>query len=448
MTIPKLTPKQREIWEGRKRFNVVAAGRRAGKTVLGVRITAYHALQQRQPVGWFVHEYSLLEETWRDLKRVLEPAVVKSNDASHRLVLLGGGVVEGLSIGKNLRAGRSRKYACVIVDEAAHAPTLEETWKQAIYATLADLKGSAWFLSSAFGKGFFYRLWSRGQNSQSVNWKSWRYTTYDNPHIARSEIENARLELPEEIFRQEFLAEFLDETVQVLLPEEWVKRCYNAVRSSRTGLPRSLAMDISKGTGRDRTVVGVGDDSGLLDLVVSNVIDVRSASELAAGLARQWGVPQHRITYDAGGWAGSDCGRYLESLGYPGAVPYYGAVPGGVRFANRRTRAAWALRRRLDPDRPRMPAASVAADNDYLPRLTRGNYPPAPEPVVQAPWSIPAKVIGAHWVDLEKELAELKYEVGIKIALENKDRMMDNLGHSPDLADMLIMLASTWDVDL
>lgn len=87
-------------------------------------------------------------------------------------------------------------------------------------------------------------------------------------------------------------------------------------------------------------------------------------------------------------------------------------------------------------------------DGDYLPRLTRGNYLPPPEPDVQAPWSIPAKVIGPHWGDLERELSALKYEVGIKIALENKDRMMDNLGHSPDLADMMIMLASTWDTDL
>jgi len=42
------------------------------------------------------------------------------------------------------------------------------------------------------------------------NWKSFKYATSDNPYIIPEEIEIAKMELPEIIFRQEYMAEFVD----------------------------------------------------------------------------------------------------------------------------------------------------------------------------------------------------------------------------------------------
>jgi hypothetical protein len=40
-------------------------------------------------------------------------------------------------------SGRGRKYAVVVVDEAAMIPELEAAWQQSIRPTLTDLQGSA-----------------------------------------------------------------------------------------------------------------------------------------------------------------------------------------------------------------------------------------------------------------------------------------------------------------
>lgn len=42
------------------------------------------------------------------------------------------------------------------------------------------------------------------------NWAFFHFTTYDNPHIDRDEIEEARLQLDDTTFRQEYLAEYVD----------------------------------------------------------------------------------------------------------------------------------------------------------------------------------------------------------------------------------------------
>jgi len=41
-------------------------------------------------------------------------------------------------------------------------------------------------------------------------WRSFRFSTYDNPYIPVEELERLKLELPEDMFNQEFMAEFLD----------------------------------------------------------------------------------------------------------------------------------------------------------------------------------------------------------------------------------------------
>jgi hypothetical protein len=47
--------------------------------------------------------------------------------------------------------------------------------------------------------------------SKFDGWRSWQLPTSDNPYIDPSEIEQARLLLPERVFAQEYLAQFLEE---------------------------------------------------------------------------------------------------------------------------------------------------------------------------------------------------------------------------------------------
>ncbi len=88
---------------------------------------------------------------------------------------------------------------------------MELAWTGAIRATLADYQGDADFYSTPRGRDFFWKAFTRGEDEHEPDWACWRFPTLANPFIQPSEVEAARQQLPERVFRQEYLAEFLDD---------------------------------------------------------------------------------------------------------------------------------------------------------------------------------------------------------------------------------------------
>jgi hypothetical protein len=450
--LPRLHPNQERVKAEAGRFNVVNCGRRFGKTVLGEDLTIDPALDGKR-VGWFAPEYKLLAEAWRDMLAMLGPVVSHRDANEKRIELITGGVIEAWSFDRTPNAGRSRKYHRVVFDEAAHCQNLETAWTKAVRPTLTDYQGDAWFLSSPNGENYFHTLHQLG--GARPGWRAWTFTSYDNPFLRPEEIDEARLDLPAWVFEQEYLAKFQPEGGDRLIPASWIDRALAAIRpTTEPAGPRRLALDIAKGTGRDRTVAIVADDLGVIALHSTNTTDLPGAANLVHDLSRRFGVRHDGIVYDAGGWAGPDFGRYLAGVGIDEAVPYLGSASGGHRFKNRRSRSAWALRQRLDPDRqrlhqpPNQPPNQPLPDHHY-PTIVRAtpDRPKPPRATVQPPFAMPPAVLGPHADELRRELAELRYTYDGKTALEPKDDLMDRLGRSPDLADAMIMLASLWGVE-
>lgn len=204
--LPKPHENQQKLLDEAKRFNVVCCGRRWGKTKLSVRLLAKPAIEAN-PVGYFTPTYKLLTETYKEVAKRLEPMIVKSNQ-NQFIELINGGIIDFWTL-ENDYAGRGRKYKIAIIDEAAFVKDLFEKWTQAIRPTLTDLKGDAWFLSTPKGKNDFFRLFMRGKH-QEPNWMSWQMSTYTNPFIDPLEIDDAKNDLPEIAFSQEYMAEFND----------------------------------------------------------------------------------------------------------------------------------------------------------------------------------------------------------------------------------------------
>jgi hypothetical protein len=147
-------PAQQRIIREAKRLNVVACGRRFGKTTLGQDRLIHPALKGA-PVAWFSPTYKLLGEAWRSLGSTLHAVVTRRSDTEHRLELCGGGVLEAWSL-DNIDAGRGRAYSAVVIDEAAMVANLESAWQESIRPTLTDFKGQAWFLSTPRGVASFF----------------------------------------------------------------------------------------------------------------------------------------------------------------------------------------------------------------------------------------------------------------------------------------------------
>jgi len=205
--MPPLHRKQEEIRRSKARFKVAACGRRFGKTLLGA--TAGLETGLTGGAAWWVGPTSREAGIgWRAmtmLSRQIPGAAVKLADKE--IHYPGGGWVGVLSAESQTLRGEGLNR--IIVDEAAYLRSLLKTWQEDLRAALSDRQGDALFLSSANGRDDFYQLHRRGQSPDHPEWASWQCTTYDNPFIARAEIEAARRELPDWVFRQEYLAEFV-----------------------------------------------------------------------------------------------------------------------------------------------------------------------------------------------------------------------------------------------
>jgi hypothetical protein len=207
LKLPQLHSAQMKVIQEAQRFTVVCCGRRWGKTVLGID-RLIHAALLGKPVAWYSPTIKLSAEVWRELKRALKPVTTAKNEQEKRLELTGGGSIDFWSL-DSIDSGRGRKYALVVIDEAAMIPDLEQAWQETIRPTLTDYEGEAWFLSTPKGMNYFRRLYDLGQDPLREDWTSWQMPTSANPYIKASEIEAARLDLTESAFDQEYLARFV-----------------------------------------------------------------------------------------------------------------------------------------------------------------------------------------------------------------------------------------------
>jgi len=202
---------QQKIHKERKRFNVVACGRRWGKTRLGCYLACEQLAIANSLVGWFAPNYKYLSDAWDEILAILtrSDVVASSNKTDKIIRLTNGSLIEFWTL-EDEDAGRSRRYHRVIVDEVAKQQGMSGRWDKAISPTLADFVGDAYFLSTPKGStGFFYDIFQFGQSATEPEWASWQMPTSSNDYIPKEEIEAAERRSTPLGYRQEWLAEFV-----------------------------------------------------------------------------------------------------------------------------------------------------------------------------------------------------------------------------------------------
>ncbi len=189
------------------------AGRRAGKTTLGLLATieghgrARPGILEGGRIWWVAPDYPTIaaSEIWETLKRCLHDVQVDKREDVRTIWVPGGGSISVRSA-EHYDSLRGAGLDGVVFDEAAHAA--EETWTQALRPTLADRQGWALFLSTPNGVNWFYRLYEAA--AHEPDWARWQLPTTANPRIPPEEIETARRAMGSFAFRQEHLAEFVE----------------------------------------------------------------------------------------------------------------------------------------------------------------------------------------------------------------------------------------------
>lgn len=231
---------QQKILDSSSRFRVIMCGRRFGKSELSQIEIISEALKGNQ-VAYITPTYKLAKTFFEKLIKVVQ---FEHNKSDLIIYFPNGGSVEFFT-GERLDNLRGRKFHFVVVDEASFIPNLEDGWLNSIRPTLTDYKGKALFLSTPRGKNYFYQLYCK----QDQDWESYKFTTYDNPYIDVDEINDARRQLPEAVFEQEYMANPMENAANPF-GNNFINQCTKPISSLE---PMYYGIDLAKSV--DWTVI-------------------------------------------------------------------------------------------------------------------------------------------------------------------------------------------------
>ena len=199
---------QGEVFNSEKRFRVLVAGRRFGKSYLScVELLRAAIKQPGETFFYCAPTYRMAKDiAWKALKKLVPQVWIKSkNESDLKIELINDSTIE-LKGTENAMALRGRSLSGVVLDEAAFMGA--EVWFEVIRPALADKQGWALFISTPDGTAsWFYDLWCYCEEGYD-DWKRWSFTTIEGGNVPAEEVEAARTQLDNRTFRQEFEASF------------------------------------------------------------------------------------------------------------------------------------------------------------------------------------------------------------------------------------------------
>jgi hypothetical protein len=227
-------PGQVEAFNMQARFRALRCGRRWGKTAFLKTIACDFAAKGAQ-VGWFVPNYRYASEAYSETEETLETTIYSSSRNLGLIKTSAGGRIELWTL-EDEKAGRSRRYHLVIIDEAAFTkPNAISIWEKAIRPTLLDFRGAAIIASNTNGINEENLFW-RVCNLPEYGFMEYHAPSHNNPFLPADEL--ARLESDNHplVYAQEYLAEFVDWSGEAFFsldnmlvegnPEPFPERCY------------------------------------------------------------------------------------------------------------------------------------------------------------------------------------------------------------------------------
>lgn len=149
---------------------------------------------------------------WGMLKKVSEPLIQDVNEGRLEITIKNkfGGSSKMLLYGWEAVQERGKgvgvKNNHIYLDEVSKYKGFWQGWQEILRPTLTDLAGGATFISTPNGFNHFYDLFCK--EVSDTDYKSFHFTSYDNPFLPVEEIDKARAELTEDRFAQEYLADF------------------------------------------------------------------------------------------------------------------------------------------------------------------------------------------------------------------------------------------------
>jgi PBSX family phage terminase large subunit len=146
---------------------------------------------------------------WEPLKRDCRTAAISINESRLEIRLanvLGTESLISLRGWESIETLRGQLFDLIVLDEVASMRNFWRAWEEVVRPTLTDRRGETLFISTPKGFNHFYDLYNLQE--KDTDFKSFHFSTYDNAFIPPDEIDKAKLQLTEDRFAQEYMADF------------------------------------------------------------------------------------------------------------------------------------------------------------------------------------------------------------------------------------------------
>ena len=202
-----LHAKQMLVYKSAARFKTVVAGRRWGKTQLSKLEMKKEARKKNRLIWYIAPTYQMARQImWDDLLDSLPKKWIKKINESRMEIRLKNGSLIALKGADKPDTLRGVGLHLAILDE--FQDMRPETWDTVIQPTLASTRGRVLFIGTPKAFNHLYEHYMRGQDASEASWKSWQFQTITSPFILPEEIAEARRNMSEKEFKQEFEASF------------------------------------------------------------------------------------------------------------------------------------------------------------------------------------------------------------------------------------------------
>ncbi len=250
MLIPH--PKQSEIIKSKSRFKIVRAGRRSGKTTLQIEMMVFDAVTGKDRNIFYIAPTQKQARSiiWEALKSRLA-GIGDANESRLEMkvpTVDGGFSTIFVSGWENRENFRGMKAHLEVFDELDTMKDFFIGYQEIFRPALTDTAGAATFIGTPKKENPNLRRLEKLAETDK-DYQAFQFPTEDNPHIPRSEIKKAKEELDPETFKQEFLAEYVDNAGALFRYNSLVDVFTNTVDKSNS---KYLIVDIAD-DGSDKT---------------------------------------------------------------------------------------------------------------------------------------------------------------------------------------------------
>ena len=364
---------QRKVSGSNKRFKVTRGGRRGGKTVLKQETMLYKGISKDINLARTFKDRSVIfiaptqrqarTIVWESLKSRLHGIGTANESRLEMSIPNEEGGTTTIFVGGWENRENYRGMSNVVHIEFDETDTMKDFfigWQEIFRPMLMETGGSAGFGGTPKKENPNLRRLEKLAETDP-EWGAFHFTSWDNPAIPREELEKAQQEMDGDTYRQEILAEYVENAGALFRYTSLVDMFSNTITKTSD---KFLIVDIAD-DGSDKTVFSFWEGLELYKIETYSRFNTENIIDKIREIAAQERIPYSHIAIDAiGVGAGVASSSLLDGIiGYKSSyapfktdenptllpnVSYTGVVPLTSDYKNLRSQCVFTLADRVN----------------------------------------------------------------------------------------------------